>query len=66
LFDLGLGPLALAFAAASSRSDMTAITALLDAHGPDGFAAAWARHRGLDWVADLISKNTLEPQETSE
>src|SRR5690606_17187032 len=38
LFDLGLGPLALAFAAASQRSDLNAITALLEAHGPDGFA----------------------------
>ena len=23
-------------------------------HGRDGFAAAWLRHRGLDWAADLI------------
>ena len=55
LFDLGLGPAALAFAAASSRSDMQAISTLLEAHGADGFAAAWLRHRGLDWAVDLIS-----------
>ena len=54
LFDLGLGPVALAFAAASSRSDMQAISTLLEAHGADGFAAAWLRHRGLDWAVDLI------------
>ena len=33
---------------------MQAIAALLEAHGPNGFAAAWLRHRGLDWAADLI------------
>lgn len=55
LFDLGLGPVALAFAAASSRSDMNAIAALLDAHGTDGFAAAWLRHRGLGWAAELVT-----------
>jgi type IV secretion system protein VirB4 len=64
LFDLGLGPLALAFAAASSRSDMNAITALLEAHGPEGFAAAWLRHRGLAWAADLLTFDTAQPLET--
>ena len=59
LFDLGLGPVALAFAAASSRSDMNAIAALLDTHGTDGFAAAWLRHRGLGWAAELIAADTL-------
>jgi type IV secretion system protein VirB4 len=55
LFDLGLGPLALAFAAASQRSDLNAITALVAAHGPDGFAEAWLRHRGLGWAAELAA-----------
>ncbi|GGO99738.1 conjugal transfer protein TrbE [Stakelama pacifica] len=64
LFDLGLGPVALAFAAASSRTDLGAITALLEAHGPDGFAAAWVRHRGLSWAADHLIPESLEPQET--
>ncbi|WP_165322336.1 conjugal transfer protein TrbE [Rhizorhabdus phycosphaerae] len=64
LFDLGLGPVALAFAAASSRTDLNAITALLEAHGPDGFAAAWVRHRGLSWAADHLIPESLEPQET--
>jgi type IV secretory pathway TrbF-like protein len=61
LFDLGLGPVALAFTAASSRTDMQAIAALHDAHGPDGFAAAWLRHRGLDWAADLLPPS-FQPQ----
>ncbi|MDB5581665.1 MAG: ATPase [Bradyrhizobium sp.] len=55
LFDLGLGPVALAFAAASSRTDLTAISALLDAHGREAFPAAWLRHRGLGWAADLVA-----------
>jgi type IV secretion system protein VirB4 len=64
LFDLGLGPVALAFAAASQRSDLTAITALIERHGADGFAAAWLRHRGLGWAADHLTNDALEPEET--
>ena len=62
LFDLGLGPVALAFTAASSRADLSAITALLEQHGNAGFAVAWARHRGLRWVADFLSSDALEPE----
>jgi type IV secretion system protein VirB4 len=61
LFDLGLGPLALAFAAASSRSDQKVIDALLEAHGREGFARAWLKHRGLPWAAELIPPN-FHPQ----
>ena len=60
LFELGLGPVALAFAAASSKSDQATITALVAEHGRVGFAAAWLRRRGLPWAADL-----LEPRPTS-
>ncbi len=54
LFDLGLGEVALAFTAASSRADQRSIAELLEAHGRAGFAAAWLRARGLDWAADLL------------
>jgi len=54
LFDLGLGDIALAFAAASSKSDQIRIGELMAAHGQDQFAAAWLRHRGLEWAADLL------------
>ena len=40
--------MALAFTAASSKADQAAISDLFATHGPDGFAAAWLRHRGLD------------------
>ncbi|KTE02537.1 conjugal transfer protein TrbE [Sphingopyxis sp. H038] len=54
LFDLGLGEIALAFAAASSKSDQIRIGELMAAHGQQQFAAAWLRHRGLIWAADLL------------
>ncbi|HET6523141.1 conjugal transfer protein TrbE [Sphingopyxis sp.] len=54
LFDLGLGNIALAFAAASSKSDQIRIGELIAAHGQQQFAAAWLRHRGLTWAADLL------------
>ena len=36
---------------------------MLAEHGPDGFAAAWLRHKGLDWAADLLVPNQGQPQE---
>jgi len=54
LFELGLGPVALAFCAASSATDQAAIARLVGDHGRDGFAAAWLRHRRLPWAADLL------------
>ncbi len=55
LFELGLSEVALAFTAASSKSDQTAIEKLLAGHGRDGFAAAWLRHKDLDWAADMLN-----------
>ena len=54
VFDLGLGPAALAFAGASSPEDQRAIDAVLADGNAGAFAATWLRHRGLDWAADLI------------
>lgn len=58
LFELGLGPVALAFCAASSKADHAAIERVLaEILGEDGredFAVSWLRARGLDWAADLI------------
>ena len=58
LFELGLSEVALAFTAASSKTDQAAIAETLAAHGADGFAAAWLRGKGLDWAATLL--NTTE------
>lgn len=54
LFDLGLGEVALAFAAASSKSDQQAMTRILAEAGRGGFAAAWLAHRGHGWAASLL------------
>ncbi len=58
LFELGLSEVGLALCAASSKSDQTAIERIVAEHGRDGFLAAWLRHRGVDWAADLIPSLT--------
>jgi type IV secretion/conjugal transfer VirB4 family ATPase len=60
LFELGLGEAALAFTAASSKSDQATIADLLAVHGADGFAAAWLRHKEIAWAAELLP--TLAPE----
>ncbi len=64
LFDLGLGPVALAFVAAGTPRDHTAIDRVLAEHGPDGFVGAWLTGRGLDWAADLARRFDLLPEIT--
>ncbi|MBK6708543.1 MAG: conjugal transfer protein TrbE [Sphingomonadales bacterium] len=54
LFELGLGDVALAFSAASSKSDQIRIAELVAAHGREGFAAAWLQNRSLAWAAELL------------
>jgi len=54
LFELGLGEVALAFCATSSKTDQATIARVLAEHGRDGFVAAWLRLRGAGWAADLI------------
>ncbi|GAA4218945.1 conjugal transfer protein TrbE [Sphingomonas endophytica] len=54
LFELGLSEVALALCAASARTDQQAIAAIVAEHGRVGFLAAWLRHRGVGWAADLI------------
>ena len=53
-FELGLGPITLAFAGASSPDDQRLIDQCLAQSGPAGFAAAFLRAKGLTWAADLI------------
>ena len=54
LFELGLSEVALAFTAASSKTDQAAIAKIVAEHGRDAFAAAWLRHKGLDWALDML------------
>ncbi|HUA23339.1 MAG TPA: conjugal transfer protein TrbE [Steroidobacteraceae bacterium] len=55
IFDLDLGPVALAFAGASTQEDQRAIDAVAAKAGSGYFASAWLRHRGLDWAAELAA-----------
>jgi type IV secretion/conjugal transfer VirB4 family ATPase len=54
LFELGLGPVALAFCAASSKADHAAIERLMAEHGREAFTPAWLADHELLWAADLI------------
>ena len=61
LFELGLGEVALAFTAASSKTDQLRISELIETHGPSIFAAEWLRDRGCAWAIELLSSNQQEP-----
>ncbi len=63
LFDLGLGEIALAFTAASSKADQLRIAEIVEAHGQRGFAAGWLRHRGAAWAAELLADFDPVPPE---
>ncbi|MDU0961006.1 MAG: conjugal transfer protein TrbE, partial [Bradyrhizobium sp.] len=54
MFELGMGEVALAFTAASSKADQLAASEVLAAAGTEEFAVAWLRQRGVGWAADLI------------
>ncbi|MBU6472837.1 MAG: conjugal transfer protein TrbE, partial [Alphaproteobacteria bacterium] len=56
LFELGLGPIALALCGASSPADQKRIDAVLAQHGLEGFAAGFLASAGLDWAADLLHR----------
>ncbi len=60
LFELGLGQVALAFTAASSKTDQSLISKLMARHGRKGFARAWLEARGIGWAIDLIT--TPQPE----
>lgn len=60
LFELGLGEVALAFAAASSKDDQLAISRVLESEGRHRFAAAWLVHRNLAWAADLLPGEAID------
>ncbi len=55
LFELGLSEVALAFTAASSRSDQAAIAGTLASFDRAHFAAAWLESKGLGWAAEMLT-----------
>lgn len=56
LFELGLGPVALALCGASDPASQTLIDSILAEHGQEAFAAEFLKARGLDWASDLINQ----------
>tara|TARA_R110002110_G_scaffold68080_2_gene184693 strand:- start:20252 stop:22687 length:2436 start_codon:yes stop_codon:yes gene_type:complete len=54
LFDLDLGPVALAFCAAGSKQDQADIDRVMGQGPEEDFAANWLAHKGLDWASDLL------------
>jgi type IV secretion system protein VirB4 len=55
LFELNLGPVALAFCAASSPDDQAVIDRDLTEDCGADFAQGWLKHKGLNWAADLLT-----------
>ncbi|MBC9030842.1 conjugal transfer protein TrbE [Sphingomonas sp. JC676] len=55
VFELGLGPVALALAGASDPATQVRIDALLAEHGTDQFAARFLASAGLDWAAQVLA-----------
>lgn len=62
LFELGLGPVALAFCGGSDKAAQAGIAQVLETDGREAFASAFLRARGLAWAADLIAQRNPNPQ----
>jgi len=62
LFELGLGPIALALCGASDAATQARIDAMLAEGGHADFAARFLADRGLDWAAELLA-TFPDPQE---
>lgn len=54
VFELGLGPIALAVCGASSPSDQAMLERVWAETEGEDFAACWLREIGLGWAADLL------------
>lgn len=68
LFQLGLGPVALAFCGASSPADQILIDRVLARATSEPFAEAWLRAKGLLWAAGLLMQSPAaadHPNESS-
>jgi type IV secretion system protein TrbE len=64
LFELGLGSIALAFTAASSKADQAAITDVLARWGRESFAVGWLHHKNLGWAAELLASDERQQSES--
>ena len=70
LFELGLGPVALALCGASSPDDQKLIDRVVAEATPAGFADAFLRAKELGWAADVLSSfadvTSMWPRHTRE
>jgi len=64
LFELGLGPIALALCGASDPASQARIDAVLADHGDTNFAQHFLAASGLEWASDLLASfpNPTHPQ----
>jgi type IV secretion system protein TrbE len=63
LFELGLGPIALALCGASDPASQKRIEAILAEHGQTDFAARFFESVDLDWAADLLADFPKSPSQ---
>ena len=56
LFDMELGPVALALAGRASDQDQAFLDELESKYAPDVIATELLRDRGLDWAVDLLAQ----------
>jgi type IV secretion system protein VirB4 len=61
LFELGLGPIALALCGASDPATQARIDAILAEHGEADFAARFLSGAGLDWASPLLAQFPAAP-----
>lgn len=66
LFELGLGPIALALCGASDPATQARIDALLAEHGAADFAARFLESAGLEWAADILADFPNSPTSKGE
>ena len=65
LFELGLGPAALAFVGASRPEDHAMMDRILGQRGAEAFAAAWLEAKGLRDAADAIRRFNAQAKPAS-
>ena len=63
LFDLGMGPIGLAFAGASGIETARVAQDIINKYGAENFAREWLLHLGVDWAADCLKTNFLKDSE---
>jgi type IV secretion/conjugal transfer VirB4 family ATPase len=63
LFELGLGPVALALCGASSPADHVVMDRVLAEHGLTQFVQHFLSARGLEWAASLLDQFSTPPLE---